>query len=208
MPATKEYNKKYYEEHKDYYHNYCHQYSIEHREEIRERHRRYREENVEKLAIQRRVQYDKQSERLRKKAIEEAEARTRLTEIWKPLPGYENIYEVSSWGWIRSLTKRGVYKYSKGSRDKDGYYRFVLRKDGVKTKKGVHYLVAITFIPIPPELMNLPENEVIEVHHINENKGNNLVWNLMWVTKKMNLNAGTRTERAVRTRRKNKKDGI
>lgn len=204
MPATKEYNKKYYREHIDYYRNYNKQWYEEHRDEKIEYNRELRRKNKELYKQRARVQYDKQSERLHEQAIKESECNTRLTEKWLPIPGYEGIYDISNWGLIRSITKRGRFKYSKGSKDKEGYRRFVLQKNGERTKKGVHYLVALTFIPVPDDLKNC---EVIEPHHINENKNNNLEWNLMWVTKKMNINAGTRTERARNTRKKNKREG-
>lgn len=203
MPATKEYNKEYYQNHLDYYKEHNRKWYEEHRDEKREYNRQLRINNREKYKKAARSQYDKQSEKLRQKALEEAEQKTRLTEKWLPIPGYEGIYDISNWGLIRSITKRGRFKYSRGSKDADGYRRFVLRKNGEKTKKGVHYLVALAFIPIPEDLK---DSEVIEVHHINENKNNNLVWNLMWVTKAQNINAGTRTERALRTRNKKKRE--
>ena len=51
----------------------------------------------------------------------------------------------------------------------------------------VHRLVAIAFIPNP--------NNYSQVHHIDENKTNNSVDNLMWVTRLQNMRAGTQIQR-------------
>lgn len=69
-----------------------------------------------------------------------------------------------------------------------GYVRVGLR-DGVNNTKNVqlHRLMAEHFIPNPN---NLPE-----VHHINEDKTDNRVENLMWLSSKDNSNAGTRNQR-------------
>ena len=51
----------------------------------------------------------------------------------------------------------------------------------------VHRLVAISFIPNP--------NNYSQVHHIDEDKTNNSVDNLMWVTRLQNMRAGTQIQR-------------
>ena len=70
---------------------------------------------------------------------------------------------------------------------KDGYVIISLSKGGKKYKCYLHRLVAETFIPNPN---NLPQ-----VNHIDEDKTNNCVSNLEWITPKDNCNYGTRNER-------------
>lgn len=101
-------------------------------------------------------------------------------EVWKPIPGYENRYMVSSKGNLYSLTRN---KRMTPRLNKDGYLRTRLF-DGVKKNDfTVHRLVAMAFIPNPD---NLPM-----VNHKDENKTNNAVENLEWCTGTYNVNYGT-----------------
>lgn len=113
-------------------------------------------------------------------------------EIWKDIKGYEGKYQVSNLGRVKSLS-RMKYMGSSGYRlmpekilkqaNKRGYQTVVLCNDNEHKTTGVHRLVALSFIPNPK---NLPQ-----VNHIDENKCNNNVDNLEWVTCKENINHGT-----------------
>ena len=107
-------------------------------------------------------------------------------EIWCPIKGYENIYEVSDQGRVKSL-KFGKERILKPLRTQKGYLRVSLCKNGEHKMYMVHRLVAQTFIPNPD---NLPE-----VNHKDEDKTNNSVQNLEWCSSKYNANFGTRTKR-------------
>lgn len=110
-------------------------------------------------------------------------------EIWKPIKNYEELYEVSSLGRVRSLDREtidsmGRKQYFKGKvlkpqYDRYGYLYVPLNKSGKKKFK-VHRLVAEAFIPNP-------DNKPC-VDHINTNKEDNSVENLRWVTEKENSN--------------------
>ena len=107
-------------------------------------------------------------------------------EIWRPIKGYEGIYEVSDQGRVRSL-KFGKERVLNPVRDDGGYLIVNIWKNGEKKMCKVHRLVSQAFIPNPD---NLPE-----VNHKDEDKTNNKVSNLEWCDRKYNQNYGTGIQR-------------
>ena len=94
-----------------------------------------------------------------------------MKEIWKPIKGYEGLYEVSTFGHIRNCrTSRCVKPYYHFK----GYMRVDLCKDGQKQHLKVHRIVAEAFIPNPDSKPH--------VNHRDFNRQNNRVWNLEWCT--------------------------
>lgn len=132
-----------------------------------------------------------------------------MKEIWKDVPGYEGLYQVSNLGRIRSYEKykragrhTSVYycpsKIIKSFSAGVGYQRVNLFKDRKGRQLSVHRLVAMAFIPNPD---NLPQ-----VNHKDEDKTNNRLDNLEWCTAKYNSNYGTHPYRlTVKGRKKPKK---
>ena len=109
-------------------------------------------------------------------------------EIWKEIPRYKGLYEVSSLGRVRSI-KRNKPHLMCLLHDKKGYIRCDLLKgkNGKRRHERVHILVAETFIPNP-------ENKPT-VNHINEIKDDNRIENLEWATYKEQIQKGTVRQR-------------
>lgn len=113
-----------------------------------------------------------------------------MQEQWKQIIVDEIVYdyEVSSHGQVRNMKTGRILKLT--SR-KDGYLCATLYKNKKHKVFLVHRLVAIMFLP--------NQNDLPQVNHINEDKTNNIITNLEWVSEKQNVNHGTRNERASNT---------
>ena len=111
------------------------------------------------------------------------------TEIWKPVKDYENYYEVSSEGNIRTIERviiLSTHQYLKKQKlltqfkDPRGYFHVKLYNGLGKCKSlTTHRIVALTFLDNPKGL--------IEVNHIDHNKHNNHLSNLEWITRSDNI---------------------
>jgi len=101
------------------------------------------------------------------------------TENWKPILGFEDKYEVSDLGRIKSLHKRNPGIILNPRIDRAGYYSIRLSKQGSTFTYFVHRLVAMHFIP---NVGNKPQ-----VNHISCNKLDNSISNLEWVTHSENI---------------------
>lgn len=131
-----------------------------------------------------------------------------MKEIWKDIPNYEGIYQVSNLGRIRSLDRyykirnsSGTihYNFCKGkilkiSKDINGYLHITLYKDANRKIFRVHQLVALCFI-------ENPENKP-QVNHIDGNKENNRADNLEYCTIRENHLHAYRTGLHVARKRK------
>lgn len=107
-------------------------------------------------------------------------------EIWRDIPNYEGLYQVSSFGRIKSLhynkTNKEQILSLRIGHTRNNYIDVMLCKDGQHTRFKVHRLVAIVFIPNP--------NNYPHINHKDENPMNNHVDNLEWCTPSYNLNYG------------------
>lgn len=111
-----------------------------------------------------------------------------MKEIWKDIKEYEGLYQVSNFGRIKSLPRKGTYaRILKPSTNKDGYLQVHLCKNGKLKTFLVHRLVAEAFLDNPN---NLPQ-----VNHKDENPQNNNVENLEFCSAKYNTNFGNRNKK-------------
>lgn len=115
-----------------------------------------------------------------------------LHETWKPIEGYEKLYEVSNFGRVKSLSRIKIDKNGnkhitlerilKQQNNNRGYLKVRLCKNSKYTDCFVHRIVANAFIDKP--------FEDCEVNHKDEDKTNNYAYNLEWVSHKYNMNFG------------------
>lgn len=115
-----------------------------------------------------------------------------MTEVWKEINEYENLYEVSNLGRVRSLDRIIIQSNNRGQckhlykgkilalhKRNNGYLCTHLSKNGIAKWLSVHRLVAETFIP------HIEENNI--VNHLDNNRQNNRADNLEWTTFKGNM---------------------
>lgn len=104
-----------------------------------------------------------------------------MNETWNPVAGWEDRYEVSSTGKVRSLNYRntGMARELKPITEGKGYLMVGLCRDGKMKWEKVHRLVARAFVPNPESKP--------QVNHINGDKTDNRAVNLEWVTDSENL---------------------
>lgn len=108
-----------------------------------------------------------------------------LNEVWKDIPHYQGLYQVSNLGRVKALARKRI-NHSGGewiqpecimsiSYTADGYEKVSLTDINHKRKtEKIHRLVALAFIPNPD---GLPE-----INHKNCIRDDNRVENLEWIT--------------------------
>lgn len=119
-----------------------------------------------------------------------------MSEEFRPIPGFEGRYEVSSLGRVRALGKPKTFRQRYGGEWKivtrgrqdvimsphetwDSYLRVTLSPETGKPRHySIHVLVAMAFHPNP--------NGLPEVAHIDHNRQNNRPENLKWASRSGN----------------------
>jgi len=114
----------------------------------------------------------------------------REPEIWKPIPEYEGIYEISSWGNVKSVERYDFSghklneKILKNGMHNEGYLKATLFKEGKRKKVYIQVLVAKVFV--------VGYFEGCEVNHIDAVRYNNYYLNLEIVNRRENVSYYTR----------------
>lgn len=102
-------------------------------------------------------------------------------EIWRDIPGYEGLYQVSNYGNVMSLNycRRGFAKQLTPKCSNTRRLWVELFSGGKRKPKLIHRLVAEVFIPNPE---GYPQ-----INHKDGNPQNNHVDNLEWCTQEYNI---------------------
>lgn len=121
-----------------------------------------------------------------------------MEELWKDIPGYEGLYQISNFGRVKSFHRWRNAScpeeyFLKPTIANSGYCQVSLY-NGKKMKFLVHRLVAEAFIGNPDCLPH--------INHKDENPTNNRADNLEWCTPQYNNRYGTARFRAAMTRGK------
>ena len=119
-----------------------------------------------------------------------------IKEEWKNIRHFEGLYQISNFGFVRSLNynKTGKMQIMMLSQAPNGYYSVNLSKDGKIYHYYIHRLVAEAFVPNP--------NNYTEINHKDEDKSHNVWLNLEWVDHISNCTYGTRNSRISKNKSK------
>ena len=118
-----------------------------------------------------------------------------VNEVWKDIPEYEGVYQVSNLGRVKSLNynREGIERVLKPSPNNYGHYQVNLYRGGARKMNSVHRLVMLAFIG---------ESD-LEVNHINGIKTDNRLENLEYCTHTENTQRAYSTGLIIITRGEN-----
>lgn len=101
-----------------------------------------------------------------------------MNERWLPIPGWEGLYEASTAGRIRSLS-RGEPRILRPGSNGRGYLVLGLWRDGNQHGFSVHSLILLTFVG--------PRPHGKQINHIDGDRKNNRLENLEYCTQSENM---------------------
>jgi len=91
---------------------------------------------------------------------------TNTEEIWKPVVGFEDFYEVSNLGRIRGLIKGGILRPCTSNK---GYLQVCIFTKNYRKLTTIHKIVAAAFIGPKPEKMVINHKDGIKTNNRPEN---------------------------------------
>lgn len=109
------------------------------------------------------------------------------SEQWRPIPGFEGLYEVSDQGRVKTLPRWRITheRIHKGAvRPSDGHIQVNLRKDGHAYPTYAHTLVMLAFVG--------PRPEGADIRHLNGDPTDNRLDNLTYGSRSENLHDAVR----------------
>ncbi len=109
-------------------------------------------------------------------------------EIWKDIPGYEGLYQLSTFGRLKSFHFKTEKIIEPQPTPSSRYCRIMLVKDGARKYYELQRLMGLMFLPVPQELLDQGyTKETLVINHIDENPANNHIENLEWCTPQHNV---------------------
>lgn len=113
-----------------------------------------------------------------------------MKEIFKDIKGYENSYQISNLGNVKSKKRTVISKIGscyevkerilKQGADGGGYNYVILRKDNKSINVKVHKLVAVNF------MNHVPSGQKMVIDHVDNNNKNNRLSNLQIISQREN----------------------
>lgn len=118
-------------------------------------------------------------------------------EVWKDIPQYDGVYQVSNKGRIRSFaqSKSGEPKLMYSASNGSGYRYVTLCKGGKRRNWYIHRLVATAFIG---DITN-----GLVINHLDHDRSNNSVENLEITTQRNNVHYSSSLMRKPKSRKGN-----
>lgn len=114
-------------------------------------------------------------------------------EIWKFIPNYDNKYQASNFGNIKSLMF-GKERFLKKHVSTNGYLILVLYFNGKPRTRTVHQLIAETFLNHKPD-----GTQKFVIDHVNNDKLDNRLENLQIISQRQNKTKDSKKSSSIYT---------
>jgi len=109
-------------------------------------------------------------------------------ETWKDIPEFEDLYQVSNLGNVRSLN----YRQTGNPNILKKFFRYRLRAFVLLSKKGKRFNRAVSVLMAMAFLNHKRCGNKLVVDHINNNPSNNRLYNLQVITHRQNISKNSK----------------